>query len=199
MKKKVDIILASTRNLGIGKSNDLPWPKLKRDFQFFKNITSRTSKKEKKNSIIMGSKTFESMGKRILPGRVSVVLTSRKKHFEKNHQNKEELNKNLFFVESLKESIELSNHLEQIENQFIIGGGEVYNKVLQDHESFGVENIFWTRVFQEFECDRFLDKELFNEVKKTFKYKTVSKTMVDNHSINYDFVQMRKTNTVHDR
>lgn len=39
--KKINMILASTRDLGIGLNNDLPWPKLKRDMNFFKSITSK--------------------------------------------------------------------------------------------------------------------------------------------------------------
>lgn len=140
----------------------------------------------------MGSKTFESIGKKVLPGRVTIVLTSRKNHFTKNHSNPDELNKNLFFVNDLNEASELTDFLDQIESRFVVGGAKVYNQILENHSNFGLQNIFWTRIFEDFQCDTFLDKNIFEQAKQDFKFQTASKTMVDHGNINFDFVQMSK-------
>ncbi|MDP9211905.1 MAG: dihydrofolate reductase [bacterium] len=53
---------------GIGKDGDIPW-RIPADWQRFKQITLG-------HPVIMGRKTFESMGK-LLPGRTNIVLTRR--------------------------------------------------------------------------------------------------------------------------
>lgn len=70
LKKENRIILgalvAADRNGAIGKNNSLPW-KVKSDLQFFKEKTMG-------HHIIMGRRTYESIGKP-LPGRMTIVLT----------------------------------------------------------------------------------------------------------------------------
>jgi dihydrofolate reductase len=63
---KLSIIVASSRNSVIGLDNQLPWH-LPDDLQYFKSVTMG-------KPIIMGRKTFESIG-RPLPGRTNIVLT----------------------------------------------------------------------------------------------------------------------------
>ena len=64
------IIVAYDRNRAIGVSNTLPWAgKMKTDMARFKQLTTG-------NAIIMGRKTFESIG-RALPGRQNIVLSSK--------------------------------------------------------------------------------------------------------------------------
>ena len=63
---KVNIIVAHDQNRAIGKDNAMPWY-LSKDFRRFKKITMGCP-------IIMGRKTFESIGKP-LPGRENIVLT----------------------------------------------------------------------------------------------------------------------------
>lgn len=74
--KPLKIILASTKNLGIGKNNDLPWPKLKNDMKLFKKITS--GQNNENNALIMGYNTFKSIGEKALPNRKNLVITTKK-------------------------------------------------------------------------------------------------------------------------
>ena len=60
-------LVAVSNNNVIGKNNDLPW-KLKRDLQHFKNYTTG-------KTIVMGRKTFESIG-RPLPNRRNIIISS---------------------------------------------------------------------------------------------------------------------------
>lgn len=109
---KISIIVAKANNDVIGKDNQLIW-KLSSDLKLFKKITSG-------HHIIMGRKTYESVGKP-LPNRVSVVI-SRNKSFEMPSGH--------IVVHSLEEAIQacIGRHLDQV---FIIGGAEIYKQALK--------------------------------------------------------------------
>ena len=64
---KISAIVAMDSQNGIGINNQLPWH-LPNDLKFFKSVTIG-------KPIIMGRKTFESLG-RPLPGRLNVVISS---------------------------------------------------------------------------------------------------------------------------
>ena len=81
IKKYLNVILANTTKGGIGINNKLPWH-LKGDLEHFKNLTSSYNldhiEKEQgyKNAIIMGKKTFESLGDKFpLSHRRNIVLS----------------------------------------------------------------------------------------------------------------------------
>lgn len=104
---KISLIVAKAHNNVIGKDNQLVW-RLQSDLKQFKKITTG-------HHIIMGRKTYESMGKP-LPNRISIVIT-RNKNFEvpEGHH----------VVHSLEEAIRLciSKNLDQV---YIIGGAQIY-------------------------------------------------------------------------
>lgn len=104
----IALIAAISRNGQIGVNNQLPWH-IKEDLQHFKSITSEST-------IVMGRKTFESIG-RPLPNRRNIVLT-------RDITFKAE---GVEVVHSLDEILTLSN---QVSDLFIIGGGEVYTLFL---------------------------------------------------------------------
>ena len=64
---KISLVVAASENNAIGKDNQLLWH-LPKDMRFFKNTTWAMP-------ILMGRKTFESLGSKILPGRLNIVLT----------------------------------------------------------------------------------------------------------------------------
>ena len=66
-------ILAHSYSQGISKSGKIPW-NCKKDMSFMKSITTTPGLK---NGLIMGRKTFESIG-RILPNRENIIVTSQK-------------------------------------------------------------------------------------------------------------------------
>lgn len=108
---KISLIAAVAQNLVIGKSNDLVW-RLPDDFKRFKSITSG-------HFILMGRKTFESLGKP-LPNRTHLVIT-RNPDYEvpEGHHVFGDMQEAFIFA------------LEQgIEKLFIIGGGEIYKESL---------------------------------------------------------------------
>ncbi|MDO8549565.1 MAG: dihydrofolate reductase [Ignavibacteria bacterium] len=108
---KIVIISAVAQNGVIGRSNgDLPW-KVKEEFQHFKNTTLGFP-------VIMGRKTFETLGKP-LKGRLNIVITRDKERSFEFDDVKE------FY--SLNEAIEYCKTLNT-EKSFIIGGGEIYRQ-----------------------------------------------------------------------
>lgn len=106
------LIAALSRNGVIGRDNSLPWH-LPEDLHFFKNVTYGMP-------VLMGRKTFESMGQRLLPGRWTLVL-SRQPQYAAEHIN---------VVHSLEEAQKLvvSKKYRQL---FIIGGAELYRATIK--------------------------------------------------------------------
>ena len=116
------VVVAATRHMGIGKDGTLPW-KLPSDLKFFKEVTSSTSDPSKKNALIMGRKTWESIPSknRPLPGRLNVVLT-RSGSFDIATAE------NVIICGSMNSALELlasSPYCLSIEKVFVIGGGDV--------------------------------------------------------------------------
>jgi dihydrofolate reductase/thymidylate synthase len=75
-RRVYQIVVAVTRSWGIGKDGSMPW-KLSGDMAYFKALTSRTADPAKRNAVIMGRKTWESIPERHrpLPGRLNIVLS----------------------------------------------------------------------------------------------------------------------------
>ena len=74
-----DLVVARSINRGIGKNNALPWD-LSPDLKMFKKITTSSPHG---NTIIMGRKTYESIGKP-LPQRLNIVISKNSKIDETN-------------------------------------------------------------------------------------------------------------------
>lgn len=118
---RINIIAAVSINGIIGHDGRLPW-KLKADMEFFKKMTSN-------KIVIMGRKTFESIG-RALPNRVNIVITSD----PACGQNCGILNASDFTsaLELAAICIEQNKDEEGVdyEDVFIIGGSSVYEQAL---------------------------------------------------------------------
>lgn len=100
------------QNCLIGKDNRLPW-KIPAEMKYFSQITSG-------NTILMGSKTFESIG-RPLKDRSNIVITKSKEKYKNWQENR------LIFTSDLKETLKpyKSNPNKHI---FVIGGREIYQQ-----------------------------------------------------------------------
>ena len=106
----ISIIVAVSKNGVIGKDNQLLW-RLPDDLKRFKQLTLG-------HPMIMGRKTFESIGKP-LPGRTSIVITSQEDFKVEG----------ALVAHSLSEALETARGIEDSE-AFIIGGGEIYKLAL---------------------------------------------------------------------
>ncbi len=73
--KPINLILASTRKMGIGYKNDIPWPFLKQDMIHFNKTTKKCADNKKQNAVVMAFKTFESLNFTPLPKRQNFVIS----------------------------------------------------------------------------------------------------------------------------
>ena len=105
-----NIIVAISDNNAIGRNNELLWH-ISADLKFFKKQTLGWP-------VIMGRKTFESIG-RALPGRANIVIS-------RNFNTGEEVE----VVGSLKEAFAIAESTN-LEKCFVMGGGQIYAQALE--------------------------------------------------------------------
>lgn len=141
------IVVALDAKNGIGKNGLLPWY-LKADLKHFKEITTKTTSCEKKNVVIMGRKTWDSLPAhfRPLPERINLVLTRNQKLPLPEGVIKADQFQNAFAV--LSESF-LQKSLEHI---FVIGGQQIFEAALKEKTC---EKIYATHIERNFLCDTF--------------------------------------------
>lgn len=157
---KISLICAIAENRAIGKNNQLLWH-IPEDFKHFKNITSG-------HTILMGQKTYESIGKP-LPNRTTIVLTN-------NPDFKEE---GVIVVSSLEEAFEKARELEK-EEVFVCGGGSVYAQTI------GLaDKLYLTVVEGNMEADTFFPE--YGEFKNV-----VSERKGSDENFNYTFLELTK-------
>ena len=137
-------IVAIANNNVIGKDNKLIWH-LPEDLKRFKQITTG-------KNIIMGRKTFESLG-RVLPNRKHIILC--------NDMEMDIDNEN---VEILDDISKLDKYINSDEENFVIGGATIY-KLLMPY----VNKLYITKINHDFEGDVY-----FLEIKET-EWKEISK------------------------
>jgi dihydrofolate reductase len=106
----VSLIVAMDENRGIGLRGGLPWH-LSTDLKRFKSLTMG-------HHILMGRKTFESIG-RALPGREMIVVS----------RNPDYRAVSCLVVQSVEEGLEAARYQEESE-LFIIGGREIFEQAL---------------------------------------------------------------------
>lgn len=123
----VNIIVAVSDNNAIGKDNKLLF-RLKRDLQNFKKVTTN-------QIVIMGRKTYESIGKP-LPNRINVVLS-------KNNDNIFDYKDDINTFTELEDAIETIHNVYPEKEIFIIGGGQIYKQALEKNL---VDRLFITKV-----------------------------------------------------
>lgn len=116
----ITLIVATEKNGFIGKDNQLLWH-LPNDLRFFKEKTSD-------HHIIMGRKTFESLGFRALPRRKNIII-SRQPDYLDRHSDKITVPKSaeLSVFQSLSDALEFSIGEKEV---FVIGGGVIYRDAL---------------------------------------------------------------------
>ena len=124
----VSLIVAVDENNGIGKDNKLPWH-LPADLKHFKALTTG-------HPIIMGRKTFESIGK-ALPNRRNILISRQADYFAEG----------VSVVSSLDEAFSICKTDDE---SFVIGGAEIFKYALS------LANILYlTVIHHEFDVDTF--------------------------------------------
>jgi dihydrofolate reductase len=141
MSAQLTLIVATERHNGIGVRNTLPW-RLPEDLAFFKRTTTG-------HTIVMGRKTFDSIG-RPLPNRRSIVIT----------RNPDWQHEGVETASSLAQAVELAGSGEA----FVIGGAQIYVEALPL-----ASRLIVTEIAGDFECDAFfpaIDSTAWKEVSR---------------------------------
>ncbi|SMP30987.1 dihydrofolate reductase [Chryseobacterium profundimaris] len=126
------IVVAMGEKNEIGFENQLLWH-LPKDLKHFKEITSG-------HPVIMGRKTYESIGKP-LPNRTNIVVSGKNDWFEEG----------ILIVGSIKEAIKFAKKID--EDIFIIGGGKIYEQTINI-----VDRLEVTLVKADLKADTFFPK-----------------------------------------
>lgn len=132
------MIAAHDKERGIGKDNNLPW-RLSADLKMFSEVTSNTNSRARRNVVIMGRRTWDSLPDKFrpLPNRINVVLSTKEL----------DLPEGVIQAKTFEDALQVSG-----ETIFVIGGSTVY--------SFGINHpncrgLYITKIDKEFECDTY--------------------------------------------
>ena len=162
---KIAIVVAYDKNRGIGTGGDLPWGRsLPADLAHFKELTTG-------GAVVMGRKTYESIGGRPLPNRKNIVLSTGEVVGAIGAKN---------FAQALQLASEEPN-----QDIFVIGGERVFAEALPE-----VDTIYATEVDYSFsDADVFfpqIDVNQWEEVSRT------SQKANEQNRYSFDFVEYRR-------
>ena len=122
-------IVAISSNRCIGKGNELPWH-ISADLQHFKSMTTKQNESAIQGIVIMGRKTFESMGSKPLPKRISFIITTQLDYSEQSGlvgSEKAYVMHNLDDALTQAASLAHGAHLDTI---WVIGGERVFKEAM---------------------------------------------------------------------
>ncbi len=157
----ISIIAAMAKNRVIGIGNSLPWD-IPEDMAHFKKMTMG-------KTIIMGQKTFESIGG-ALPGRKNIVLT-RDKNFHAE---------GCFLAGSIEESLNLAKNDDEV---MIIGGASIYQQFLPL-----AQKMYLTLINHDFPGDVFFPEFSYNEWKEVSRIENED----SNLTFRFDFTVLER-------
>lgn len=164
------IVVALGENNEIGFENQLLWH-LPNDLKHFKEITSG-------HPVIMGRKTYESIGKP-LPNRTNIVISRKTDWFEEG----------ILIVGSIKEAMKFAKKID--EDVFIIGGGKIYEQTMDSADRLEV-----TQVMADLNGDTFfpqIDEKVWKKVNETCFEKD------EKHAYDFCFRTYERIQTLEDK
>lgn len=138
----IKMIIATDQNFGIGINNSIPWD-CPADMRYFKEQTI-------KSTVVMGRKTFESLGRKGgLPNRFNVVVSSSWKYGHGNVVSKP--------LESVISDI-CNPVFVDGDDIWIIGGASIYKELLPY-----VDEVHHTMIDSVYDCDTFFDMSFLDD------------------------------------
>lgn len=164
-------MVAADRSDGIGKNNDLPWPKLKADLKHFRDVTS-TAPAGRRNAVIMGRRTWDSIPPkyRPMPERLNVVIT----------RGKPSVPEGVLVASSLDDGLVQAAAAESMERLFVVGGAEIFRQAFAHPRC---AEVFLTRIEAAFDCDAHIpdvrERFTLGEVMATHRDAEVAGTVIE--------------------
>ena len=164
IKMIISLIAAMSKNRVIGNKGKLPWH-MPSDLKYYKD-------KIRGKTVIMGRKTFDSMGKKPLPKRINIIIT----------HDMDYKAEGAIVVHSAEEAIKEAEKLNT-EEAMVIGGSEIYKEFLPM-----ANRIYLTMIYGDFEGDAF-----FPRYGKEWKEASREKHNADaENPYSYEFIVLEK-------
>jgi dihydrofolate reductase/thymidylate synthase len=208
VNKGYSLVIAADQKNGIGKGDNLPWPKLKRDLKNFVHVTRDAHTEEvpkvpvffqteeclaspdtehapiKRNAVIMGRRTWDCLPTKYKPlkDRINVILTQDKAKFLEGLTEKQQTDSTIRVYEDIRTAFEELENDDEVREIIVIGGAAIMKLCLKEFQST-LKYIVYTRVNATFDCDVFIDPI----DTKVFKPLFISQTFCDN-KVTYDII-----------
>ncbi|KAI2470407.1 dihydrofolate reductase-like domain-containing protein [Annulohypoxylon bovei var. microspora] len=164
---ELTLIVAATRNMGIGLNGTLPWTGLKKEMAYFARVTKRSSPSSSPtsttttNAVIMGRKTWDSIPPKFRPlkGRLNIVVSrSHSASSSSSQQQEAQAVEGPVRVNSLDDALAYLKFASGTGKAFVIGGAQIYDAALKLPAA---RRVLLTRIQSpEFECDTVFPLEL---------------------------------------
>ena len=149
----LSLIVGINNSDGIGYNGTMPWY-FPEDLKYFQLITKKTTDTRKKNAVIMGRNTMNSIPRFPLSDRINVCIsTTITSHIDKS----------VLFYTSFDDAMsDLSTMCNEIENIFVIGGSMLY-KACIEHKDF--KYLYLNQLNDNSYCDTFFPMIFYNDYK----------------------------------
>ena len=201
------LIVAMCKNNGIGNNNKIPWH-ITEDMQYFSKKTSGNygTNRSKKNAVIMGRNTWESLPKKYkpLPDRFNIVLTKNIGNYESNN--------NIIFSSSVDDAIDLyygedekgekgeNAYLSNLNDFWVIGGSSIYQEFIKrdlniNNNKKCISKYYITYIDKDYDCDTYFPLlENMNKYHLTRfeKHKCIDTNTPNHSSINVYYIVFKK-------
>ena len=142
------VIVAYSHLQGISRNGKIPWA-CKNDIKFMREITTAPGLK---NGLLMGRKTFESIGC-VLPNRETIVVSKSNAVSDYSHLH-------LHTVLSIHEAIEKARDNLNLDVLWVFGGASIYDQFLGAPEFLDMVDGFFITTVPEIECDTFIETNI---------------------------------------
>lgn len=142
-------IVATDERLGIGLDNKMPWPYNKADMRWFRKNTDG-------GVIVMGRKTWESIGSKNLPNRINVVVTTSdiSDDIPWNHSAERRVRPHWLMNGDMGEILGDLERMYADRQIWVIGGANIFRQALPY-----CKQLYLTTIPGKYNCDVFLDKK----------------------------------------
>ncbi len=160
-------IVAIQKDGGIGYENNLPWPKIKEDFQWFSKKTREGVSFGKPNTLLVGKTTFQSLP--YLKDRTFIVVTND----DQLHKNRVWLDYDVIRPHTICENLDR----ESINKSYLIGGAKTYKIALPF-----CDELYITHVNGNYPADTFFPYSQ-NEINEMFPNNSLISEIEGGHKI----------------
>lgn len=162
-------IVAHSHLQGISMNGQIPW-RSKKDSKFMRDITTAPGIK---NGLLMGRKTFESIG-RVLPNRETIVVTQTQQTqaISTGHLH-------VHAAASIHEAFQKAEHELSLDVLWIFGGATIYDQVLEDPNLRERVDGFFITTVPECECDTFIRTNLCDFILSRPDYTLVTSAVLE--------------------